>query len=148
MGVMNEEELAAVARRMTRGRKGILAIDESIATCDSRFCALGIAPGVAMRRAWRELLVTAPGLHEHIAAVILSDETIGQAGADGLPFAAGLASRGIIAGIKVDRGLTPFAGDGELVTEGLDGLAARLAAYRLQGAQFADELGQQGNRLL
>ncbi|MDB5958788.1 MAG: fructose-bisphosphate aldolase class [Massilia sp.] len=134
---MNDEELAAIVQRMTSGCKGILAIDESIATCNSRFAALGIAPSVAMRRAYRDLLVTAPGLHDHIAAVILSDETIGQATADGLPFAEALASRDIVAGIKVDIGLTPFAADGELVTQGLDGLAARLAAYRLQGAQFA-----------
>lgn len=135
---MYVEELSDLVCRMTTGQKGILAIDESIATCNSRFAALGIASTVALRRAYRDLLVTAPNLNQSIAAVILSDETIGQSTSDGLPFAEALASRGIIAGIKVDVGLTPFGVDGdELVTQGLDGLPGRLAAYHVQGAQFA-----------
>lgn len=139
---MNEQKLVAIVERMTTGRKGILAIDESVATCNSRFAALGIASSAAKRRAWRDLLVTAPGLQERIAAVILSDETIGQRTTDGLLFADALAARGMIAGVKVDTGVTPFltpaaADSGELVTQGLDELALRLAAYRLQGAQFA-----------
>lgn len=135
---MNDEQLVGIVRHMTAGHKGILAIDESVATCNRRFAELGIATTTAQRRAYRDLIVSAPGLNRSIAAVILSDETIGQTTLGGVPFAQALAALEIIPGIKVDTGVTPFPGAcGELVTQGLDGLRERLLAYRRQGARFA-----------
>jgi len=118
--------------------KGLLAMDESNPTCNRRFAALGIALTAEKRRAWRELIVTTPGLADSISGAILFDETIRQHLQDGRPFARALADVGIIAGIKVDAGAKALAGHaGEKVTEGLDGLRERLAAYAAMGARFA-----------
>ncbi|PLY39793.1 fructose-bisphosphate aldolase class I [Janthinobacterium sp. ROICE36] len=135
---MNHTLLSATARLMTADGKGLLAMDESNPTCNKRFAALGIAQTEAMRRAYRDLIVTAPGLSGSIAGAILCDETIGQQTLAGVAFAQALADAGIVPGIKVDAGAKPLAGhSGELVTEGLDGLRERLAAYWQLGARFA-----------
>jgi fructose-bisphosphate aldolase class I len=135
---MNATQLSAIARQMTADGKGLLAMDESNPTCNKRFAAFGIAQTEAMRRAYRDLIVTAPGLNRSIAGAILCDETIGQQTLAGVPFAQALADAGIVAGIKVDAGTKPLAGHpGEQVTEGLDGLRERLAGYRQLGARFA-----------
>jgi fructose-bisphosphate aldolase class I len=118
--------------------QGILAIDESVATISSRFAALGITSTQESRGRYRELLLTAPGIEQHVSGVILYDETIRQRAADGRPFPRVLADRGILTGIKVDTGAKPLAGwPGETVTEGLDGLRERVAEYRSLGARFA-----------
>jgi len=118
--------------------KGLLAIDESTATCNRRFANLGIPQTEEARRAYRELIITAPGLAESISGAILYDETIRQAKKDGTPFLKVLADAGIIAGIKVDTGAKELAGHpGERVTEGLDGLRVRLEDYFHMGARFA-----------
>jgi fructose-bisphosphate aldolase class I len=118
--------------------KGLLAMDESTATCNRRFAAAGIPQTEEARRAYRELLVTTPGLGQHISGAILYDETLRQRTAGGVPFVQVLGEAGILVGIKVDRGAKPLAGHpGELVTEGLDGLRARLADYFAMGARFA-----------
>jgi fructose-bisphosphate aldolase class I len=123
---------------MTAAGKGLLAMDESNSTCNKRFAALGIAQTEAMRRAYRDLIVTAPGLNRSIAGAILSDETIRQQTLAGVPFAQALIDVGIVAGVKVDAGAKALAGHpGEHVTEGLDGLRERLAEYRQLGARFA-----------
>ncbi|HZC29002.1 MAG TPA: class I fructose-bisphosphate aldolase, partial [Gaiellaceae bacterium] len=84
------------------------------------------------------MLFTTDGVEEYISGVILFDETIRQSSADGTPFPKLLESRGIIPGIKVDKGAKPLAlSDGETITEGLDGLRDRLAEYRELGARFA-----------
>ncbi|MBC7574511.1 MAG: fructose-bisphosphate aldolase class I [Herminiimonas sp.] len=135
---MNINELTLTAQAMTTAGKGLLAMDESNPTCNKRFAAHGIAQTEAMRRAYRDLIVGAPGLNRSIAAAILSDETIRQQTLAGLPFAQALADEGIVAGIKVDAGAQDLAGHpGEKVTEGLDGLRQRLADYRQLGARFA-----------
>ena len=131
-------ELHETARALVADGKGILAADESTGTITRRFAALGIESTEESRRAYRELLFTAPGSEGFISGVILFDETIRQAAADGTPFPALLAARGIIPGIKVDRGAKPLAqASGETVTEGLDGLRERFAEYRELGARFA-----------
>ena len=131
-------DLAGTARALVADGKGILAIDESIPTCNRRFAALGIAQNVSTRRAYREMIVTTPGLGDRISGVILFDETIRQRTTDGVPFLAVLAGAGIIAGIKVDHGAKPLAAHrGEKVTEGLDGLRERLSEYAVMGARFA-----------
>jgi fructose-bisphosphate aldolase, class I len=135
---MNEQTLKATAAAMTADAKGLLAMDESNPTADKRFAALGIAQTPEMRRAYRDMIVTAPGLSEAIAGAILYDETIRTRTFADVPFAQALAQAGIIPGIKVDAGAKPLAlHEGELVTEGLDGLRDRLAEYSRMGARFA-----------
>lgn len=135
---MTERTLIDTARTLVAHDKGLLAMDESNATCNKRFAALGIPQTEAARRDWRELIVTAPGLADSISGAILFDETIRQKTNAGQPFAKALADAGIIPGIKVDMGAKPLAGHpGETVTEGLDGLRERLAEYATMGARFA-----------
>ena len=99
---------------------------------------MGIANNEENRRAYRELLLTTPKLSEHISGAILFDETLRQSTKAGVPFAKYLTQNGILPGIKVDKGTHALAGfPGELVTEGLDGLRARLEEYYKLGARFA-----------
>ena len=135
---MKLEELADTAGRLVGGDRGLLAMDESNATCNKRFEGLGIPRTEETRRAYRELIVTTPGLGECISGAILYDETIRQQKKDGTPFGRALSDAGIIPGIKVDTGAKEMAGHpGEKITEGLDGLRARMAEYALMGARFA-----------
>ncbi len=135
---MNTQELLDTAQALVADDKGLLAMDESNPTCNERFAALGIPQTGEARRAWRELIVTTPGLGESISGVILYDETIRQQKNDGTPFVKILADAGIIPGIKVDTGAKGLAGHvGEKITEGLDGLRNRLAEYFHMGARFA-----------
>jgi fructose-bisphosphate aldolase class I len=135
---MNAQELIDTARALVANDKGLLAMDESNPTCDKRFRKLGIPQTAEARRAYRELIVTTPGLGESISGAILFDETIRQQKKDGTPFAKSLADAGIIPGIKVDSGAKDMAGHpGEKITEGLDGLRGRLAEYVQMGARFA-----------
>ncbi|MGA7107870.1 MAG: class I fructose-bisphosphate aldolase [Terracidiphilus sp.] len=118
--------------------KGLLAMDESNPTCNKRFASLGIPQTEEARRAYREMIVTTPGLSECIGGAILYDETIRQNTKDGAPFVQVLIEAGIIPGIKVDMGVKDLAGHpGEKITEGLDGLRERLAEYSRLGARFA-----------
>jgi fructose-bisphosphate aldolase class I len=137
-GKVSASDLVATARALVAGDKGLLAMDESNPTCDQRLAAAGIAQSQPVRRAYREMIVTTPGLSGSISGAILYDETIRQHTRDGTPFADALAYVGIIPGIKVDIGETGLAGHpGEQVTEGLDGLADRLVDYQSMGARFA-----------
>jgi fructose-bisphosphate aldolase class I len=130
--------MAEVARALVVAGKGLLAADESMGTIGKRFAARGIPSTTETRRAYRELLLGATDLSRYISGVILFDETIRQADARGVPFVERLARVGIIPGIKVDLGAHALAGcPGEVVTDGLDGLRARLAEYRTLGARFA-----------
>jgi fructose-bisphosphate aldolase class I len=133
-----QKQMEETARAMVAPGKGLLAIDESFPTIKKRFDSVGVESSEENRRAYRELLITAPGGGEHISGMILFDETIRQATADGTPFPKVLQDQGIIPGIKVDAGAKALAGyPGEKVTEGLDGLRDRLAEYRELGARFA-----------
>ncbi len=135
---MNVQQLEETAQALVASDKGLLAMDESNPTCNKRFAALGIAQTVETRRAYRELIVTTPGLGECIGGAILYDETIRQQKSDGTPLIKVLIEAGIIPGIKVDEGAKDLAGHpGEKVTEGLDGLRGRLAEYAKMGARFA-----------
>ena len=132
------EEIASTAHALISGDKGLLAIDESNGTCDKRFARWGIPQTQENRRAYRELIVTTPGLGESISGVILYDETLRQRKGDGTPFVRVIVDAGMIPGIKVDLGAKDMAGHpGEKVTEGLDGLRARLGEYSKMGARFA-----------
>ena len=120
------------------GGRGLLAMDESNPTCDKRFAKAGIPQTVEARRAYRELIVTTPGLGECISGAILYDETIRQSDRHGRRFVDRLTDMGIIPGIKVDTGAKPLAlHHGEKITEGLDGLRDRLAEYAAMGVRFA-----------
>ncbi len=135
---MGQHELHETARALVAEGKGILAADESSGTIKKRFDSIGLESTEESRRAYRDLLFTTAGAEEFISGVILFDETIRQRSEDGTPFPELLASRGIIPGIKVDTGAKPLAhAEGETVTEGLDGLRARLEEYRGLGARFA-----------
>ncbi|MCK9619211.1 MAG: fructose-bisphosphate aldolase class I [Methylobacter sp.] len=135
---MNAQELIATAKKLVADDKGLLAMDESLPTCNKRFAKIGIPQTVEARRDYRELIVTTSRLNESISGAILSDETIRQQKQDGTAFVKILADSGIIPGIKVDAGTKDLAGHpGEKITEGLDGLRERLAEYRQMGARFA-----------
>ncbi len=135
---MKVQLLVDTAAALVADDKGLLAMDESDATCNARFAKLGIPQTEEARRAWRELLVTTPGLGEPIGGVILFDETIRQRKKDGTLFTKVINDAGIIPGIKVDTGAKGMAGHaGEKITEGLDGLRNRLADYFHMGARFA-----------
>ena len=135
---MKAQELISTARLMVDNHKGILAMDESLPTCNKRFAKLKIPQTVEARRAYREMLVTTPGLSDFISGAILFDETIRQNTKDGIPIIKVLTDAGIIPGIKVDAGTKDLAGHpGEKITEGLDGLRDRLAEYYQMGARFA-----------
>ena len=131
-------DLESITATLVASGKGILAADETVPTLTKRFDTLGIQSTEESRRTYREMLFTAAGLEEFISGAIMYDETIRQRSAGGTPLAEVLASHGIVPGIKVDTGAKPLAGSsGETVTEGLDGLRDRLAAYRDMGARFA-----------
>ena len=135
---MNAQTLIDTARALVAGDKGLLAMDESNPTCNKRFARLGIPQTAEARRAYRELIVTTPGLGESICGAILYDETIRQQKSDGTSFIDVLTHEGIIPGIKVDQGTKEMAGfPGEKITEGLDGLRDHLKAYVHMGARFA-----------
>src|SRR5207302_229453 len=135
---MDKELLSKTAAAMVAKGKGILAADESSGTCEKRFKSVGVECTEENRRAYRGLLFGTPGVEQYVSGVILFDETARQKAADGTPFPQYLARKGIIPGIKVDRGTVDLAlSPGEKVTDGLDGLAKRMAEYFQIGARFA-----------
>jgi fructose-bisphosphate aldolase, class I len=132
------QSLNATINQLVVPGKGILAADESSGTISKRFAAIGLESTEENRRAYRELLFTTPDLEPFISGVILYDETLKQSTKDGQPFPELLSNRGIVPGIKVDKGLIPLSGtENEMITEGLDGLAYRLIEYKKLGARFA-----------
>src|SRR5881296_510866 len=135
---MDKELLSKTAAAMVAKGKGILAADESSGTCEKRFKSVGVECTEENRRAYRGLLFGTPGVEQYVSGVILFDETARQKAADGTPFPQYLAKKGIIPGIKVDKGTVELAlSPGEKVTDGLDGLAKRMAEYFQMGARFA-----------
>ena len=134
---MDTAAMSETARALVAQGKGILAADESGGTIEKRFDSIGVESTEENRRAYRDLLFTTDGVEEFISGVILFDETIRQSSSDGTSFPELLRRRGIIPGIKVDKGAKPLANaPGETVTEGLDGLRGRLEEYRELGARF------------
>jgi fructose-bisphosphate aldolase, class I len=135
---MNTTELKETISTLLADGKGILAMDESNPTCNKRFAQNGIPETEEARRSYRELILTTPGLNEFISGAILYDETIHQSVANGKSFITLLHAAGIVPGIKVDMGAKDLAlHPGEKITEGLDGLEARLSHYAQLGARFA-----------
>lgn len=135
---MNLEELNDIALAMVAPGKGILAADESTGTIAKRFDTIRVESTEENRRAYRDLLFSAPGMEKYISGVIMYDETIRQKSSDGTPFPKLMEKLGVVPGIKVDMGAKELAlCPGEKITEGLDGLRDRLAEYYELGARFA-----------
>lgn len=136
---MNKDQLAKIAQAMVARNRGILAADESSGTIKRRFDAIGVESTADSRRDYRELMFrTADAMKNHISGVILYDETIRQSARDGTPLVKIIEQMGSIPGIKVDAGVKPLPNyPGETITEGLDGLSARLEDYYKLGARFA-----------
>jgi len=131
-------ELIQTAKDICASGKGILAADESTGTIGQRFSAINVENNETNRRNYRELLFTSPEIHNHISGVIMFEETVDQATAEGKNFVAHLRERGIHAGIKLDKGLVVLGGTmGENATQGLDGLAARAKTFYEKGCRFA-----------
>ncbi|HUX70290.1 MAG TPA: class I fructose-bisphosphate aldolase [Cellulomonadaceae bacterium] len=135
---MDLDTMVMTAHVLVTPGKGILAADESTPTMAKRLAGIGLESTEPLRRAYREILFTTPGLGDHISGVILFDETLRQQSDDGTPVAELLLRQGVVPGIKVDGGTKPLAGfPEEVVTAGLDGLRGRLADYATLGARFA-----------
>jgi len=133
-----QQELQNTIEQMVQSGKGILAADESLPTIAKRFAPIGVESTAENHRAYRALLFSAPGIEDYISGVIEFEETLAQTADDGTPLPEVLARRGIVPGIKVDKGKGPLAlSPGDLITYGLDGLAERLQQYKQQGARFA-----------
>ncbi len=134
---MDNSALYDIAKQLLVPGKGLLAADESASTMKKRLDAIGVPESYEKQREYREMLFSTEGLGEYISGVILYDSSMHDATADGIPFPDLLSAQGIIPGIKVDLGTVPFDGfPDELITEGLDGLPARLADYHAKGARF------------
>jgi fructose-bisphosphate aldolase class I len=135
---MDLASMTDTARALVAPGKGILAADESTPTMEKRLRSIGLESTEERRREYRDILFTTEGIGESISGVIFFDETIRQSGVDGTAFPEVLREQAVISGIKVDKGTSPLPGFvGELVTEGLDGLRARLQEYVSLGARFA-----------
>ena len=135
---MSMEDIVATALALVAPGRGLLAMDESNGTCNERFARWGITQSVENRRAYREMIVTTPGLEDCISGVIFYDETIRESTRTGVSLVKVLTDVGVIPGIKVDTGAKDMAGfAGERITEGLDGLRDRLRTYHQLGARFA-----------
>jgi len=135
---MDQQLLSKTAAAMVAKGKGILAADESAGTCEKRFQSVSVACTEETRRTYRNLLFSTPGVEQYLSGVILFDETARQKANDGSPIPQYLAKKGVIPGIKVDKGLAniPFTRE-EKVTEGLDGLQKRMKEYFDLGCRFA-----------
>ncbi|WP_067563190.1 class I fructose-bisphosphate aldolase [Halofilum ochraceum] len=135
---MNTSQLITVANALVEPGKGLLAADESGPTIAKRFREIDVESTEENRLAYRRLLFTTPEIERYLSGIILFDETIRQSASDGTPLPKVLSDKGVVPGIKVDKGAKPLAGFGEeKVTEGLDGLRERLAEYYELGARFA-----------
>src|SRR5258708_3599103 len=133
-----EIDLENIAKALVAPGKGILAADESFPTIEKRFLSIGISSTEDLRREYRELLFTTPGIEEFISGVIMFDETIKDKMSNGISFPDFLVKKGIAPGIKVDMGMRDMVGyPGDKLTDGLSGLADRLIEYKSLGAKFA-----------
>ena len=133
------DKLNDIANRMVAPGKGILAADESTGSITKRFESIRFDSTESNRRDYREMLFrSADAMKNCISGVILFDETLRQKAADGTSLVDVIKAAGAVPGIKLDKGPKPLPfSNGETVTEGLDGLAERVAEYARLGAEFA-----------
>ncbi len=133
---MSVEQLTVIAREVVS--RSILAADESAGTIANRLRTIGLESTPETNRIYRQLLFLTPGIEQYVSGVILFDETIRQSADNGTPLALLLANKGIVPGIKVDRGTVKMPGYApDTFTQGLDDLGKRLAEYKSLGAGFA-----------
>jgi len=138
LGMEKRNQLIMTAKAMVADHKGLVAIDESTATLNKRFEAAGIPQTEEYRRAYREVLITTPGIGDFVNGAILFDETVYQKSLAGISFIQLLTDAGVIPGIKLDEGTEDIPGfPGEKVTKGLDDLVERLQKYSELGLRFA-----------
>lgn len=136
--MLHSSSLHEIAKKLVLDKKGILAADQSPSTMDNQLIDIGLTPDAELRRQYRQILFTTVGIEQYVSGVILHDGTIRNHTDDGTPFPDLLIGRGIIPIIKVDKSTVPHTGfEGEVVTEGLDGLAERLSDYYDMGARAA-----------
>jgi fructose-bisphosphate aldolase, class I len=120
-------ELRAIAQQLVAPGKGILATDDFPAGIEKRLASVGVISTPDTRRDFREMLFTTPQFADYVSGIILFEETFWNTK---LP--------NVLKGIKLDIGQKTLAlSDSELITEGLDGLAKRIAGYKAAGASFA-----------
>ncbi len=135
---MNNSKLKSIAKKLVAPKKSILAADESTGTIEKRLNQIKVKSTEKSRRDYRELLFTSKGIEKYISGIILYDETLRQKASDGTSFVKLLEGKGIVPGIKVDKGAKDLAAfPGEKVTEGLDGLRERFEEYAKIGAGFS-----------
>ncbi|MFA5135097.1 MAG: class I fructose-bisphosphate aldolase [Patescibacteria group bacterium] len=135
---MPENELHAIAQQMVADYKGLLAADESAPTAAKRLSSVGMESTEENRRQYRNLFLTTEGIEQYLSGVIFFEETLAQKSDGGVLFPELLQQKGIIPGIKVDKGAKDLAlFSGEKITEGLDGLRERLKGYYEAGCRFA-----------
>lgn len=133
----SQVNLRQMAKQLVSNGKGILAADESGGSIHKKFESMNIPDDFEHRRDYRNLFFTTEGLEKYVNGVILFDETARQLSDDGRDFATYLTSKGIIPGIKVDKGLANMPGSTEKYTLGLTGLDERLEEYYDMGLRFA-----------
>ena len=134
---MNHTSLHEIARALVAPGKGLLAADESVGTAGKRLTAVGLENTEELRRQYRDIFLTPPGIGQYLSGVILFDETFRQRAATGVSFVEQLQREGVLPGIKVEFSTVPLVNfPGEEVTEGLDGLAGRLKEYATGGCKF------------
>jgi fructose-bisphosphate aldolase, class I len=132
------DALAARASALVAPPRGILATGPGGAALSGRLAAAGVPPTGENRRAFRELLVTAPGLRAGLSGVILDAEGMDQRSSEGLALPEAIGAAGLMTGVRANADRRPLPGTrGETVTEGLDGLPARLEGWARSGAVFA-----------
>lgn len=135
---MYYNELETTMEHLLQEGKGILAADESNGTIGKRFASINVENTEENRRKYRHLLATTNELEHYIHGVILFEETFTQKDDNGTPLVELFAQKGILPGIKVDKGLVELPNaDNEKITEGLDGLVQRLTHFKSLGAKFA-----------
>lgn len=132
------EELEQTMEVILQPGKGILAADESNGTIGKRFASIQVENTEENRRNYRLLLANTAELEHYINGVILFEETFTQSNDKGQSIPSLFAAKGIVPGIKVDKGLVHLANtEDEQVTQGLDGLEERLLHFKKLGARFA-----------
>ncbi|MCR9192175.1 MAG: fructose-bisphosphate aldolase class I [Gammaproteobacteria bacterium] len=134
---MYYDELSSTIDHLVQPGKGILAADESNGTIGKRFATIQLENTPEHRRDYRLLLATTPDLEQYISGVILFEETFGNKDEQGQTVPELFAAKGIVSGIKVDKGLSPLSNTEEQITLGLDDLTERLLTFKKQGAKFA-----------
>ena len=132
------KELVETAHKICTAGKGILAADESPGSVDKKFNPIGLENNQENRRKYRDMLLTAPGLETYISGVIFHEETARQNTIAGTNFVEYLKAKGILSGIKVDKGLALLTnGKEEQFTKGVEALPEMTAEFYKLGCRFA-----------